>query len=122
MMGPVEDARGSKASSSDGGQDADAARARREGTEHLRAAALEMIAAARSFLDVAEEVVGDRRGFEEASELVVDLLARARSATGDPPGERPDDGGGSDTPGSDSSPGGTGQPTRSTRVRRIDVE
>ncbi len=80
----------------------------REGVEHLQRAAHEMIAAARSFLDVVEDVVGD----SAAVASVADALAtmgqavaraggRARSAaadmadsTGSSSGTGPDDGAG----------------------------
>lgn len=45
-----------------------------DGVEHLQAAARELILAARSFLEVAEEVVEDRDRFAGAAATVVDLL------------------------------------------------
>lgn len=45
-----------------------------EGVEHLQAAARELIAAARSFLDVADDLVEDRDRFSGAAGHVVDLL------------------------------------------------
>ena len=44
------------------------------GVEHLQAAAHEMVAAARSFLDVVEDVVSDR---EKLAETFTELLASA---------------------------------------------
>lgn len=45
-----------------------------EGVEHLQAAARELLLAARSFLNVVEEVVEDRDRFAGAASGVVDLL------------------------------------------------
>lgn len=45
-------------------------------SRHLRAAARELIAAGRSFLDVAEELVEDPRTFEEAGELLRGFVER----------------------------------------------
>jgi hypothetical protein len=57
-----------------------------EGVDHLQAAALEMIEAARAFLDVAEQVVSDRDRVAEAFSVVTDVArAAARKA------ERPTD-------------------------------
>jgi hypothetical protein len=54
----------------------------RQGVEHLQAAAIEVIAAVRAFLDVAEEVVRDPSG---AAALASSLLDAARpTATGAP--------------------------------------
>lgn len=49
-----------------------------EGLDHLQAAALEMIAAARAFLDVAEDLVADR---EKVSEVVAAFGSIADAAT-----------------------------------------
>ena len=49
-----------------------------EGLDHLQAAALEMIAAARAFLDVAEDLVADR---EKVSEVVAAFGTIAEAAT-----------------------------------------
>jgi len=60
----------------------------REGVEHLQAAALELIAAARSFLDLAEDAVkepGDLKAWANAAAAA----ARAGAAGG---GGRPDHG------------------------------
>lgn len=45
-----------------------------EGIEHLQAAAREMLAAARSFLDVVEDVVEDPERLSAAASSVVDLV------------------------------------------------
>jgi hypothetical protein len=49
-----------------------------EGLDHLQAAALEMIAAARAFLDVAEDLVADR---DKVSEVVAAFGTIADAAT-----------------------------------------
>lgn len=54
-----------------------------EGVEHLQAAARELIAAARSFLDVAEDVVRDPKVVEGLLAGVGDLADTARSAARD---------------------------------------
>lgn len=65
---------------------------RAEGVDHLQAAALEMIEAARAFLDVAEEVVSDRDRVVEAFTVVTDVArAAAKGATDRPAGDDPDD-------------------------------
>ena len=62
-----------------------------QGVDHLQAAALEMIEAARAFLDVAEEVVSDRHRVAEAFTVVTDVArAAARGATDRPPADAPD--------------------------------
>lgn len=72
-----------------------------EGLDHLQAAALEMIQAARAFLDIAEDLVADRDKVAEvvgALGSVADVATRAakargvhedRSAAGSPAGARP---------------------------------
>lgn len=95
-----------------------------EGTEHLQAAARELIAAARSFLDVAEDAIEDSEVVDEVGALLRDLGRRAASAAS------PERAGGHRSDGSDSpadSDGGTGEQSGSPgqarpRVRRIDVE
>lgn len=59
----------------------------REGVEHLQAAALEVIAAVRAFLDVAEDVVRDPA---QVTGLVQDLADAGRAAARPAPqgGER----------------------------------
>ena len=55
----------------------------RQGVEHLQAAAIEMIAAFRAFLDVAEEVVRDPSGVTAfATSLVETAKAAAPSPSG----------------------------------------
>ena len=51
-----------------------------EGLDHLQAAALEMIAAARAFLDVAEDLVADR---EKVSEVVAAFVEAGEAALGE---------------------------------------
>jgi hypothetical protein len=57
----------------------------REGVEHLQSAALEVIAAVRAFLDVAEEVVRDPA---QAAVVVHGFAEAGRRATGDAPDVR----------------------------------
>lgn len=107
------------------------------GTEHLKAAARELIAAARSFLEVAEEVVEDGRAFEEAAGVMRGVVAQF--GPGAPAsGETPEPSGGSsgdseasgdatvgtaDGEAQNSSPDdGSGPSRRSSRVKRINVE
>lgn len=73
----------------------------REGVEHLQSAAIEVIAAVRAFLDVAEAVVRDPGAAANAASTLLDV---ARHATA-PPASGPGD------------PAGTGDP----RVSRIRV-
>jgi hypothetical protein len=66
-----------------------------EGLDHLQAAALEMIAAARAFLDVAEDLVVDRAkvaGVVDAVASVADGFTRTRGDATDPPAEEPPSG------------------------------
>ena len=72
----------------------------RQGMEHLQAAAIEVIAAMRAFLDVAEEVVRDPAG---AAALATSLVESAR-----PPG--------SPAPPSDPEAAAAAEP-RVTRIR-----
>ena len=51
-----------------------------EGVSHLQAAARELVAAARSFLDVVEEVVNDDDRLAEMVEQVTDTLRGAADA------------------------------------------
>ena len=84
------------------------------GVEHLQAAAHEVLAAARSFLNAVEDVVSDRDKLSAAAATVTDLLGTAGASisnladrvTGQPPS-------------------GSGDPAAATprpRVRRIDVD
>lgn len=62
----------------------------RQGVEHLQAAAIEVIAAFRAFLDVAEEVVRDPSAVTTfASSLVETARAAAPTATSAPGDEPP---------------------------------
>lgn len=65
MMGGMEDPRGA------------------DGVEHLQAAARELVAAARSFLDVVEDVVEDPERFQGAARGVVSLLRDGVGAAAD---------------------------------------
>lgn len=70
MPGPRHDA-GDEGREHDGAHPADPPEQRRdarasEGIDHLQAAALEMIEAARAFLDVAEDLVADREALGRA--------------------------------------------------------
>ena len=73
----------------------------RQGVEHLQAAAIEMIAAFRAFLDVAEEVVRDPSAVTAFATSLVET-ARSAAPTTAPP-----------TPGADDAPA---EP-RVTRIR-----
>ncbi len=111
-----------------------------EGVEHLRAAARELIAATRSFLDVAEDAIEDVGVTEEIAELLHNLGRRASATRTDGPegrsspdgprgeqsgtGARDGSGMGSDQPDQparSNQPGQSARPSR-PRVRRIDVE
>jgi hypothetical protein len=59
-----------------------------EGVDHLQAAALEMIEAARAFLDVAEQVVSDRDRVAEAFSVMTDV-ARAAAKKAERPTDDP---------------------------------
>lgn len=69
-----------------------------DGVDHLQRAALEMIAATRAFLDVAEEVVADRDRVAEVVSMVSDVAGSAAAgvrrarAEADGPDHDPDDG------------------------------
>jgi hypothetical protein len=72
-----------------------------EGVEHLQSAAREMIAAARTFLDVVEEVVGDNaavasvaEAFGSFGQVVSRAASRAASGEGADPPSADDEGGG----------------------------
>lgn len=115
-------------------RDPDEASAAARGTEHLQAAGRELIAAARAFLDVAEEAIEDSQVVDEAGAVFRDVMDRLgatarvdlredggrddRSPSGD--GSSSGGGPGSDRSDSAGAPGaarGSG-----SRVRRIDVE
>jgi hypothetical protein len=55
-----------------------------EAVEHLQKAALEVIKATRSFLDLAEELVADPTPLLDLAHLVGGLAAKGRAATQDP--------------------------------------
>jgi hypothetical protein len=70
-----------------------------DGVEHLQRAAHEMIAAARTFLDVVEEVVGDNAAFTAVADAfgtwgqAMSRAAGRAAETGGPGGpDEPDDG------------------------------
>jgi len=65
----------SASTSTSGGHDPEASAA--AGVEHLQAAAGEMLAAARSFLNAVEDVVSDRDKLSAAAASVTDLLGSA---------------------------------------------
>lgn len=69
-----------------------------EGLDHLQAAALELIHAARAFLDVAEDLVADPEKVAEvvaALGTVADVATRAAKSRGDHAADRARPGGGS---------------------------
>jgi len=63
-----------------------------EAVDHLQAAARELIAAARGFLDVAQQVVEDPKATESVVESLTGLVESVRNSatTGDAPFERID--------------------------------
>lgn len=63
-----------------------------EGIDHLQAAALEMVQAARAFLDVVEEFVSDRDKVADVVAVVGSMAeAAGRAARSGPPTRAPDD-------------------------------
>jgi hypothetical protein len=56
----------------------------REGVEHLQTAAIEVIAAVRAFLDVAEAVVRDPAAAATAASTLLDVARSASGAPADP--------------------------------------
>jgi len=64
-----------------------------EGLGHLQRAAMEMISAARAFLDVAEELVADPDKVADVvsvvSTMATSAAAKGRAATGQPPNPTP---------------------------------
>jgi hypothetical protein len=66
-----------------------------EGLDHLQSAAREMIAAARAFLDVVEEMVDDHDAVSSVVEAVTSVAQGAARAVRD---ARPGEGGQSDDP------------------------
>ena len=75
----------------------------RQGVEHLQAAAVEVIAAFRAFLDVAEEVVRDPSGLTAIATSLVETAKAAAPSPSAPPGAAGDE--------------GSGEPPRVTRIR-----
>ena len=73
-----------------------------DGVAHLQAAAREMVAAARSFLDVVEDVVNDEDRLTSMVTTVTDALKGAADAVGDL--------------------GGKVTPARPSRVEHIDID
>lgn len=61
----------------------------KQGLEHLQAAAVEVIAAVRAFLDVAEEVVRDPSGVAALASSLVDAARPAPSASTTDEGAEP---------------------------------
>ncbi|MDZ7734007.1 MAG: hypothetical protein U5R31_13885 [Acidimicrobiia bacterium] len=53
-----------------------------EGVDHLQTAALELVEAARAFLDVVEELVSDREKVAEAVTVVGDVARAASRSSG----------------------------------------
>lgn len=81
-----------------------------DGVRHLQTAAHEMVAAARSFLDVVEEVVSDRERLAALADRVSGVLADAGTSLGRLAGH-------GSAPAEHADP-----PARPARVRRIDVD
>ena len=77
---------------------------------HLQKAALELIAAARAFLDVAEEAVRDPAEVAEVLNGLATLLGGGRPAASEKPGGEPE-------PGADGDPRGA----RRRKIERIQV-
>lgn len=61
----------------------------KEGLDHLQAAALEAIAAARALLDVAEELVREPGVINDAARTIVAMASALRQETTTPPDEAP---------------------------------
>jgi len=59
----------------------------KEALEHLQKAAVEMIAATRAFLDLAESVVGDSDALAVLGHVVAGLAAKGRAAAAAAPPE-----------------------------------
>jgi hypothetical protein len=81
--------------SDDAGPESDASDRAAEGLDHLQTAAREMIAAARAFLDVVEEMVDDRDAVSSVVEAVTSVAQGAVRAVRD---ARPGEGGQTDDP------------------------
>lgn len=61
----------------------------RQGVEHLQSAAIEVIAAVRAFLDVAEALVRDPASAASAASAFVDTARAATTTDGTTPGDDP---------------------------------
>jgi hypothetical protein len=85
-----------------------------EGVEHLQTAALELIAAARAFLDVAEDLVTDPDRVSGTLATVATLVDGAGRASAR---RRAEEGGGS----GESGKGSTSEGAPASPLRRIDV-
>lgn len=105
-MGPM-----TKGASTDDGTDSRL----EDGVEHLQVAAHEMLAAARSFLDVVEDVVSDREKLSGVAASVTELLGSAGGSLA----RMAERVAGSAGPVTDAD-GDSGTPR--PRVRRIDVD
>jgi hypothetical protein len=77
-----------------------------EGLDHLQRAATEVIAAARAFLDVAEELVTDRERVADVVGLVGSVASAAAEGVGSVAGR---------------APGGPRAPEDESRIQHIDV-
>lgn len=80
-----------------------------EGIDHLQRAATEVIAAARAFLDVAEDLVSDRERLAEVAGLVGTVANAAAEGVGN-----------AARTGRAAAPGGSGD-SRESRIEHIDV-
>lgn len=89
----------------------------REGVEHLQNAARELIAAARAFLDVAEEVVDDPGSLGAFTATLSDLADLATGRAGAAPTRHAT----RDADGDAADPGTGGDGSSSKRVQRIPV-
>ena len=93
-----------------------------EGIEHLQAAALEMIEAARAFLDVAEEFVSDPEQAANALASLTPLVDLAAALRRRSPGGAGGSGGFAEGGGGAARADGNGSgPSRAPRVEHIDV-
>jgi hypothetical protein len=88
------------------------------GVEHLQVAAHEMLAAARSFLDVVEEVVSDRDKLSSVAASVTELLGSAGGSLAKMAERVAGSAAGAANGASDGPDGAAPRP----RVRRIDVD
>ena len=91
-----------------------------DGVEHLQVAAREMLAAARSFLDAVEVVVGDRDKMSSVVSVVTDLFETAGASLASIGADRPRHANG--TASGPAAGTATSQPGAGSRVRRVVVE